>query len=268
MTAKAVNNEVYRTLGHAWWDDDVGDFSTIRFFVNPVRVRFFERVFNANRKKNEGRAKILDVGCGGGLLAEELARAGHDVTGIDPAPETIDTARSHASASGLTIAYEVGSGEHLPFAAAYFDHVVCCDVLEHVDDVERVVAEIARVLKPGGLFLYDTINRTLMSKLAVIKVMQEWQSTAFAVADLHVWEKFITPAELSGVLLRQGLKSQEMRGISIGENPIAALLDFRRRARGRITFKELGHRLGFHESGDLSVSFMGYASKTVAAQSA
>jgi 2-polyprenyl-6-hydroxyphenyl methylase/3-demethylubiquinone-9 3-methyltransferase len=255
-SAKQVNNDVYRRLGHAWWADDVGEFSTLRFWINPVRLGYFERVAGRERVIERGRRKLLDVGCGGGLLAEELARVGFEVTGIDPAPESIETARAHASASGLPIEYLTGAGERLPFADASFDHVACCDVLEHVDDVGRVVGEIARVLRPGGLFFYDTINRTFVSKMAVIKVMQEWRSTAFAEPDSHVWEKFIKPSEL---FERCGLEQQEMRGILPRRNPIGTLLDFRRRAQGRITFEELGRRLAFQESDHLDGSYMGYA---------
>ncbi|MCE5307644.1 MAG: bifunctional 2-polyprenyl-6-hydroxyphenol methylase/3-demethylubiquinol 3-O-methyltransferase UbiG [Acidobacteriales bacterium] len=265
MKSPAVNNELYRTLGHCWWDDEVGEFSTIRFFVNPVRFNYFSRVLGRHRIQEPGSPMVLDVGCGGGLLAEEFARAGFQVTGVDPAPESIETARSHAAKSGLHIAYETGLGERLRFEKASFDHVVCCDVLEHVDDVDRVIGEIARVLKPGGLFLYDTVNRTFMSKLAVIKVMQEWPSTAFAGPNSHVWERFIKPAELYRMLERHGLDQREMRGISSCRNLVANWIDFRRRAKGQITFKELGQRLALHESGDVDVSYMGYAVKSASA---
>jgi len=258
-----VNNDIYRRLGHAWWDDDVGAFSTIRFWINPVRFAFFKRVLDRERAIEREQRELLDVGCGGGLLAEELARAGFAVTGIDPAPETIETARAHASASRLSIVYETGAGEHLPFPDASFDHVTCCDVLEHVDDVDRVIAEIARVLRPGGLFFYDTINRTFISKIAIIKVMQEWRSTAFAEPHSHVWEKFIKPAELTAIFARHGLEQREMAGIMPRRNPIATLLDLRRRVQGKITFKELGRRLDFQESEHLEGSYMGYATRRI-----
>ena len=261
MTSPQVNNELYRTLGHCWWDDDVGEFSTIRFFVNPVRFGYFERVLEPYRSQAPGPLAVLDVGCGGGLLAEEFARAGFQVTGVDPSPESIETAKSHAAESGLTIAYETGVGERLRFEEASFDHVVCCDVLEHVDDAGRVLGEIARVLKPGGLFFYDTINRTFMSKMAVIKVMQEWPSTAFAAPNSHVWERFIKPVELCRMIEGHGLSQRELRGISACRNPFATWMNFRRRAKGQISFKELGQRLALHESDDLSVSYMGYAVK-------
>jgi len=262
MATVRVNNDVYRRLGHAWWDDEVGEFSTIRFWVNPVRFGYFERVLDQERVFGRGLGKLLDVGCGGGLLAEEFARCGFAVTGIDPAPETIDTARAHASTSGLSIEYEIGSGEHLPFPDGAFDLVACCDVLEHVDDVARVIGEISRVLRPGGLFLYDTVNRTFMSKLAVIKLMQDWPSTAIArQPNAHVWDRFIKPAELLALLDRHGLDHRELRGVSTRRNPIALWQDFRRRVRGELTFRELGKKLALHESDDLRVSYMGYAVK-------
>lgn len=254
-----VNNDIYRELGHAWWDDDVGEFSTLRFWINPVRVGYFSRVLAREKAQGAHGRTLLDVGCGGGLLAEEFARAGFAVSGVDPAPESIATARAHASASGLPIDYQTGAGEHLPFPDGSFDVVACCDVLEHVDDVDRVIGEIARVLRPGGLFLYDTINRTFISKIAIIKVMQEWRSTAFAAPNSHVWEKFIRPAELTAIFERHHLESCEMRGILSRRNPISTLLDFRRRVKGKITFKELGRRLDFGESDHLDASYMGYA---------
>lgn len=256
-----VDNDLYRHLGHAWWDDDVGLFSTIRFFVNPVRFSYFKHVLD--RERARAKCKLLDIGCGGGLLAEEFARVGFEVTGIDPAPETIETARAHAVASGLAIDYQTGSGEHLPFPEGSFDHVACCDVLEHVDDVDSVIGEVARVLRPGGLFFYDTINRTFISKIAIIKVMQEWPSTAFAAPDTHVWERFIKPVELVTLFERHGLEHSEMRGIMPRRNPIAILLDFRRRVQGRISFKELGRRLDFQESDHLEGSYMGYAIRRI-----
>ena len=261
QSKQKVNNDIYRRLGHAWWDDDVGEFSTIRFFVNPVRFGYFDHILKREKALERGRRKLLDVGCGGGLLAEEFARAGLEVTGIDPAPETIETARAHAAGSGLSIEYQTGPGERLPFPEESFDHVACCDVLEHVDDVDRVIREVARVLRPGGLFFFDTINRTLISKIVIIKVMQEWPSTAFAAPNTHVWERFIKPAELGALFERHGLEQREMRGIVPRRNPIAILLDFRRRVQGRITFRELGRRLDFQESDHLEGSYMGYAIK-------
>jgi 2-polyprenyl-6-hydroxyphenyl methylase/3-demethylubiquinone-9 3-methyltransferase len=125
-----------------------------------------------------------------------------------------------------------------------------------------VIGEIARVLRPDSLVFYDTVNRTFRSKIVVIKVMQDWPSTAItSVPNGHVWEKFIKPAALVKSLERHRLDPREIRGISPRGNPIGAWQSLRRRARGQIDFKELGRRLGLHESGNLSISYMGYAAR-------
>lgn len=261
MAGEKVNNELYRELGHEWWDEEVGEFTTLRYAVNPARFGYFRRILEKEPYREPSTLSILDVGCGGGVLSEDFARLGCKVTGIDPAAEAIEAARVHAAASGLTIKYGVGVGEHLPFAEATYDCAACCDVLEHVDDADRVIGEVSRVLKPGGLFFYDTVNRTFMSKLGAIKVMQEWRCTAFAQPNSHVWEKFIKPAELRAMLERHGLDHREMRGLTSAGNPIAILLNFHRRVKNRISFKELGRRIAFHESDDLRISYMGWAVK-------
>ncbi len=96
---------------------------------------------------------------------EEFGRLGCDVLGVDPSEVSINTARRHAGRSGLTIEYKVGSGEHLPAEDGTFDIAYCCDVLEHVSDLEHVLAETSRVLKPDGVYFFDTLNRTFASKI-------------------------------------------------------------------------------------------------------
>jgi ubiquinone biosynthesis O-methyltransferase len=112
----------------------------------------------------------LDVGCGGGYLAEAFARDGFIVAGVDPAANSIEAARKHASETGLNVDYRVGRSETLPFSDGCFDAVACCDVLEHVDDLDKSVSEVGRVLRPGGVFFYETVNRTWLSKLVLIKI--------------------------------------------------------------------------------------------------
>jgi 2-polyprenyl-6-hydroxyphenyl methylase/3-demethylubiquinone-9 3-methyltransferase len=203
----------------------------------------------------------LDVGSGGGLLAEEFAQLGCRVTGIDPSQESIEAARAHASESGLQIEYVSGVGEDLPFDDGSFEVVYCCDVLEHVNDLDRVIAETSRVLRPGGLYLYDTLNRTVRSKLIAIKLMQEWRATAFMEPDLHDWRMFIKPSELHGLLGRRGLENRDLVGISPAPNPIALIREMRRRVRGQISYAELGRRIGMRRSRDKSVIYAGYAVK-------
>jgi 2-polyprenyl-6-hydroxyphenyl methylase/3-demethylubiquinone-9 3-methyltransferase len=130
-----------------------------------------------------GGLKVLDVGSGGGLLAEEFARLGCAVTGVDLSRESVAVAREHAREEGLRIEYQVAAGERLPFEDGSFEAAYCCDVLEHVESVPATLAEIARVLGPGAVFLYDTVNRTARSRLLMIKIAQEWKLTRWAEPD-------------------------------------------------------------------------------------
>src|SRR5439155_26744182 len=181
-----VDNTIYDRPGDQWWSDDA-PLSAIRTALNPGRLEYLSRVLASSGIDPRG-ANALDVGCGGGLLAEELARLGLRVTGVDPSVPSLEVARAHAAHAGLEIAYLPGFGEALPLLDSSFDLAVCCDVLEHVDDVDRVVAEIGRVLRPGGLFVYDTINRTIASRLVVVNLLQDWRWTRIMPPNLHSWD--------------------------------------------------------------------------------
>jgi 2-polyprenyl-6-hydroxyphenyl methylase/3-demethylubiquinone-9 3-methyltransferase len=109
--------------------------------------------------------RALDIGCGGGFLAEDFARLGCRVVGVDPSEISIETARRHAAGAGLDVTYLVGAGEQLPVADSSFDIAYCCDVLEHVSDFDTVIAETARALKPRGVYFFDTVNRTVVSRV-------------------------------------------------------------------------------------------------------
>src|SRR5262249_55005054 len=145
------------------------------------------------------------------------------------------------------------------FAASAFDIVCCCDVLEHVDDLDRVIAQIARVMAPEGILFFDTINRTWRSKLLAIKVAQDW--TRMVPRDVHVWERFIRPEELTASLERHGLSVCDIAGLSPALNPLKALAAFARLKLGRINFGQLGRAFVLSKSADLSLSYMGYARK-------
>lgn len=256
MTA-TIDNEVYNRIADTWWSDD-SFASLLRTALNPARFGYFQRVL-ADKLHIDARGKhALDVGCGGGLLAEEFARLGCRVTGIDPSEPSVEAARTHAWETGLDIDYRVGVGERLSFEDASFDIVYCCDVLEHVNDLDQVIAEIARVLKPSGVFLYDTINRTLVSKLVFIKLYQDWGWTSFFPPNVHIWDMFIRPEELRGHLTRHGIEPREVVGMGPGINPIKLLRLLRAAKQGTISYAELGRRANIQESKDISVSYMGY----------
>ena len=255
-----VDNTIYDRLSHSWWDEDASGLVMLRTGLNPARFGYMQRILTEQLGIDPVGLEILDVGCGGGLLAEEFAALGARVTGVDPSVDSLAAARAHARQSGFAIHYQPGVGEQLPLPDASFDAVYCCDVLEHVDDVGRTVREIARVLRPGGVFLYDTINRTRRSRLLVIKLFQDWAATRCLPPDLHDWRCFIRPAELERELAAAGLDVRDRVGIAPA-NPLAAVQAMRARARGKITYGELGRRMRMRESRDTSALYAGYAVK-------
>jgi 2-polyprenyl-6-hydroxyphenyl methylase / 3-demethylubiquinone-9 3-methyltransferase len=254
-----VDNAMYDRLSHTWWEEG-GFLNFLRAGVNPVRFGYMRRVLTEELGLDPDGLRVLDVGCGGGLLAEEFARLGCGVTGVDPSRESVEVARRHAAAEGLAIEYETGTGEQLPFEAASFDAAYCCDVLEHVDSVPATIEEIGRVLRPGGLFLYDTTNRTARSRLLMIKLAQDWSLTRWAEPDLHDWDMFIRPAELERTLGGRAFEVRDRVGIA-PRRPLAAVKAMRDRARGSIDYAEMGRRIDLRESRDQSGLYAGYAIK-------
>jgi ubiquinone biosynthesis O-methyltransferase len=187
---------IYDTYAKDWWSGRVRWLRALQAMV-PARLAAFDRVVDNWRGK-----RVLDLGCGGGFMAEALAERGALVTGIDPSPGAIDIARKHAETSGLAIGYAVGVGESLDFADDSFDIVVCVDVLEHVADLDRVIAEIARVLKPGGLFLFDTINRNGLASIVMITFGEN--ILRLLPRGTHDPARFIRPDELNRKLTESG----------------------------------------------------------------
>lgn len=252
-----IDNALYDRLADSWWHES-GFLNALKA-LNPARFGYMRRVLEEELRIDPRGLRALDVGCGGGLLAEEFARVGCRVTGIDPSEPSLAAARAHARTEGLDIDYRQGSGEALPFPDASFDLVYCCDVLEHVKDLSRVITEIARVLRPGAVFFYDTINRTFMSKLIVIKLFQEWRSTAFMEPNLHDWNMFVTPEELECHLRKAGLVPSAITGLKARANPLRVIQALRARKRGELTYYEAARLADFGESTDTSVSYIGYA---------
>lgn len=187
---------IYDGVAEHWWSDDVRWVRTLKNLV-PGRLTWFDRHIDWQGKD------VLDLGCAGGFMAEAIALRGATVTGIDPAAEAIRAARRHAHASGLHIGYDVGQGEALPYNDASFDAVVCVDVLEHVADLDLVLAQVARVLRPEGLFLFDTINRNLLARFATITVAEDL--LRLLPRGTHDPAKFIKPVEMRSALDRVGL---------------------------------------------------------------
>ena len=258
----SINNQIYDELAQTWWDEN--EFlHLLKAMVNPWRVPYFKNALVKHYGQNLSQVRLLDVGCGGGVLTEEFASLGCQVTGIDISPRSIAVAQRHATISGLSIDYRVGSGTSLPFEDSSFDAVGCCDVLEHIQDWKQVIAEAGRVLVPGGLFFFDTINRTLKSKVTFIYGLQQLAFTSLMPTGTHIWEMFITPDEIITALHSQSMVLEDMKGGKIAKNPLATLWDVRQQKMGGITFAELGRRLKLKLDTDLSLNYLGYARKNL-----
>jgi len=256
---KKINNNVYKEEGDIWWKRDTV-LHILKTSVNPWRVGYMKATLQKLGIDPNGKT-ALEVGCGGGILTEEIRRMGFVTIGIDPAEESIHTASNHAKAEGLDIQYDFGSGEGLPYPDGSFDSVFCCDVLEHVQDLPKVISEISRVLKPGGVFFYDTLNRTFVSKLVAIKIWQEWKRWAFMPPNLHVWEMFIKPEEIKTLLGQHNLDWQEHHGSEPNVSIPKMLGYLRKRAKGEWTFADLGKKFWLVDSNDMKILYAGYAIK-------
>ena len=154
---------------------------------------------------------MLDIGCGGGLVCEPLARLGASVTGIDPAVENIEAAKAHASAGGLDITYEGTTAEELASRGQSYDAVLLLEVVEHVPDVPAFLKGVAPLVRPGGLMILSTLNRTLKS-FALAIVGAEYILRWLPVGT-HQWQRFVTPAELASALSAAGLAMTGTEGL-------------------------------------------------------
>jgi 2-polyprenyl-6-hydroxyphenyl methylase / 3-demethylubiquinone-9 3-methyltransferase len=200
-----------------FWDPH-GEFRPLHL-LNPVRTEFI-----AARVALEGR-RVLDVGCGGGLLAETLARAGARVTAIDLAPGMIEVARLHAAETGLGIDYRVAAAEDLARSTPQgFDVVTCMEMLEHVPEPAAMTATLAQLLRPGGALFVSTLNRNLRSFLLAI-VAAEYL-LGLIPRGTHEYERLIRPAELARWARAAGLSVRELAGIEF--NPLFGRVALRR----------------------------------------
>ncbi len=198
------NLSIYNETADNWWSDELRWVRTLKNLV-PGRLKWFDRHFDWAGKN------VLDLGCAGGFMAEAIAERGARVVGIDPAADAIAAASRHSSAGGLTIQYDVGVGEALPYDDNCFDAVVCVDVLEHVADLACVLTEVTRVLRPGGFFLFDTINRNPIARLATITMAED--VLRLLPRGTHDPALYIKPSELRQAMQDSGLIPGPMTGL-------------------------------------------------------
>jgi len=256
---RRINNDVYNEQGDRWWQPDFS-LNLIKTLINPLRVGYSKKIITF-LNMNPADKSALEVGCGGGILCEEIAAIGFNTAGIDPSKQSITTASAHAAASGLNINYVQGTGEALPFPENTFNMVFCCDVLEHVRDLPKVISEISRVLKPGGIFLYDTFNRTLLGRLIAIKVLQDWKRWAIMPPHLHEWKMFIKPEEIKLLLHQNHLAWKEHVGIIPNISVLKIWRYLHLRVKGELSYEEFGKKFRMVESTFTNVMYMGYAVK-------
>ncbi len=203
----------FAALAESWWDPD-GPFRPLHR-LNPARMRFVMNAAQANFGLEEGPRALaglnaVDIGCGGGLISEPLARLGAAVTGLDVTEENLGVARAHAAAGGLEIDYRLETAEALAASGAKFDIVTALEVVEHVPDPDVFMAAAADMVAPGGLLVAATINRTVKS-LALAKFGAEYV-LRWLPKGTHDWRKFLKPSELARPLRGGGLQVVKTEG--------------------------------------------------------
>ena len=200
----------FGALAQRWWDPQ-GPQKALHV-MNPVRLRYVADQLRAGGAPLAG-ARVLDVGCGGGLLSEALALEGADVVALDLAPDLLQVARLHGLESGVKVDYRLQSAEALAAEApAGFDAVTCMEMLEHVPDPAAIVRACATLLRPGGRLFLSTLNRT-PAAFALAIVGAEYVARLLPKGT-HQYRDFIKPSELAGWLRAAGLEVEDVRGLA------------------------------------------------------
>jgi len=205
----------FARMADTWWDTS-GPFRPLHKF-NPARIRFIRDRLAQHFGRDVASDQpftgldLLDVGCGGGLISEPMARLGFAVTGLDAAEDNIKTAQVHAERSGLSINYEATTPEAWAQEAT-FDVVLALEVVEHVTDITVFLDAVAQRVKPGGVLVLATLNRTvkafLLGKVAAEYVLR------WLPAGTHDWRKFVRPSKLASAVRKSGLVVSEIAGLS------------------------------------------------------
>lgn len=214
----AVAAEIARfdALAEDWWDE-TGPMRALHW-LNPPRLTFIRDTLAAHfgrdpaQQQPLARLRILDIGCGAGLLTEPLARMGAKVTGADAAAAPLRVARSHAEAQGLTIDYRQTQAEDLCATGANFDVVCAMELIEHVADPALFVAAAGRLVRPGGMIILSTLNRTAKSLL--LGVLAAEYVLGWAPRGTHDWRKFVRPSELTRLLRSNACRVTRLSGMS------------------------------------------------------
>nr|WP_294841287.1 bifunctional 2-polyprenyl-6-hydroxyphenol methylase/3-demethylubiquinol 3-O-methyltransferase UbiG [uncultured Methylotenera sp.] len=205
LNADVLELQKFGELAHKWWDKN-SEFKPLHE-INPLRLNYIDSLAGLSGKR------VLDVGCGGGILSESMHFKGADVTGIDLGEQALNVAKLHQLESGAKVNYELISVEQLALEQpASFDVVTCMEMLEHVPDPASIVAACARLVKPGGSVFFSTINRN--PKAYLFAVLGAEYILNMLPKGTHDYAKFIKPSELSSWVRQSGLDVAGMRGMS------------------------------------------------------
>ncbi|MES2215339.1 MAG: bifunctional 2-polyprenyl-6-hydroxyphenol methylase/3-demethylubiquinol 3-O-methyltransferase UbiG [Pseudomonadota bacterium] len=210
-TVSTSEVEKFSKLADQWWDPD-GEFRTLHQ-INPVRLFYIKEKIVEHFGEFKPGIAILDIGCGGGLVSVPLAKIGAKVTGLDASSQNINTASLHAKKQGLDIEYIAGTVEE---HKGLYDVVLCLEIIEHVQDAEFFIKSAMRLVKPGGVMILSTINRTAKAYAAAIlcgEYILRWLPVG-----THEFSKFIKPSEISDYLLGSTFRLKELKGL--GYSPL------------------------------------------------
>jgi 2-polyprenyl-6-hydroxyphenyl methylase/3-demethylubiquinone-9 3-methyltransferase len=212
MNADPLEIQKFSELAHRWWDP-TSEFRPLHE-INPLRLEWI------NARVPLAGKQVCDIGCGGGILAESIARKGATVTGIDLSEKALKVADLHSLESGIKVRYELIAAEELAAReAGQYDVVTCMEMLEHVPDPAAIVQACAKLVKPGGHIFFSTLNRNPKSYLFAI-IGAEY-ILGLLPRGTHDYAKFITPAELSGYARTAGLEVQALKGMTY--NPLTKI---------------------------------------------
>ena len=220
-TVDAAEVERFSRMADQWWDP-AGKFAPLHR-LNPVRIGYIRDRMAAHWQRDPqsvtplGGLRLLDVGCGGGLLSEPMARLGAAVTGIDASAANIAIADLHAHGQGLSIDYREDTAESLALSAGQFDVVLALEIVEHVADVDLFLRCCARLVKPGGLLFLSTLNRTAKAWLLAVATAE--YLLGWLPRGTHDWRRFLRPSQVVHGLRAAGVDVQEITGVVY--NPVA-----------------------------------------------
>lgn len=214
-TVDAEEVAQFETLREQWWDE-TGPMKPLHA-LNPTRLSFIRDSITAHYGlKSDSRhpltnISIADIGCGGGIVAEPLARLGATVTGVDAGTENIKVAKAHAEQSGLDIDYRATTVEDLADTGARYDVVTALEIVEHVADIDLFIGSCAKIVKPGGLLILSTLNRT--PKSFMLGIVAAEYILRWVPAGTHDWKKFIKPSELAHAVTSHKMKVKDLCGL-------------------------------------------------------